>query len=246
MAQNDFPSIPVLETGFDLDLLRQSGFYCANQPEHGPVPGAFFMTVFAGPLAGTFRCLQLACDLSNGYEYARTLTVSGWSTWNSMSGAAAGSSGVLHGAGAPNPGTGADGDFYIDTSLWYVYGPKTAGAWGSGTPMTGPQGPQGLKGDQGNQGLQGVAGNTMLNGTGAPSNGLGVNGDFYFDTAAVAIYGPKAAGAWPGAARRVTCHQLVRQGRIESTSPHTSNTNHNKSNKTAPQVGRRFNLVKPP
>lgn len=40
--------------------------------------------------------------------------------------------------------------------------------------------------------------NTVFAGTGAPSAGLGVNGDLYFDTTAGAtkIYGPKAAGAW--------------------------------------------------
>jgi hypothetical protein len=37
----------------------------------------------------------------------------------------------------------------------------------------------------------------VLNGTGAPSSGLGVNGDFYIDPAAQLIYGPKASGAWP-------------------------------------------------
>lgn len=38
--------------------------------------------------------------------------------------------------------------------------------------------------------------NTILNGTGAPNAGLGNDGDFYIDTAAVAIYGPKNTGAW--------------------------------------------------
>ena len=38
--------------------------------------------------------------------------------------------------------------------------------------------------------------NTVLNGKGAPSNTLGINGDFYIDTATSNIYGPKTAGAW--------------------------------------------------
>src|SRR3990172_3418549 len=33
-------------------------------------------------------------------------------------------------------------------------------------------------------------------GTGAPGAGLGADGDFYIDTAADAIYGPKTGGAW--------------------------------------------------
>lgn len=38
---------------------------------------------------------------------------------------------------------------------------------------------------------------TIRNGTGAPPNSLGNNGDWYIDTAAKELYGPKAAGVWP-------------------------------------------------
>ena len=37
----------------------------------------------------------------------------------------------------------------------------------------------------------------MLNGTGAPQGNLGKDGDFYLDTQADVLYGPKANGAWP-------------------------------------------------
>jgi hypothetical protein len=37
----------------------------------------------------------------------------------------------------------------------------------------------------------------VLNGTGAPASTLGSDGDFYIDTAADVLYGPKAGGAWP-------------------------------------------------
>lgn len=54
-------------------------------------------------------------------------------------------------------------------------------------------------------GTNGTNGNTILNGTGAPSNGLGNNGDYYLNnTPPPCLYGPKAAGAWPG-----TCVSLV-------------------------------------
>lgn len=48
--------------------------------------------------------------------------------------------------------------------------------------------------------LYGSNGKSVLNGAGAPSNGLGVDGDFYLRDPATApqMYGPKAAGAWPG------------------------------------------------
>ncbi len=42
---------------------------------------------------------------------------------------------LLNGSGAPSAGLGADGDFYIDTSANAIYGPKTAGSWGSGTAL---------------------------------------------------------------------------------------------------------------
>ncbi|MEO6977358.1 MAG: hypothetical protein ABI113_03235, partial [Mucilaginibacter sp.] len=37
---------------------------------------------------------------------------------------------------------------------------------------------------------------TILNGTGAPANTLGNNGDFYLDVNTYLLYGPKASGAW--------------------------------------------------
>lgn len=55
----------------------------------------------------------------------------------------------------------------------------------------------GLGSGGGGSGTPGADGKTILNGTSAPSNSLGTNGDFYIDTAAVKLYGPKAAGAWP-------------------------------------------------
>jgi hypothetical protein len=39
--------------------------------------------------------------------------------------------------------------------------------------------------------------NTVLNGKGAPSNNLGINGDFYIDTRSLLISGPKVGGKWP-------------------------------------------------
>lgn len=97
---------------------------------------------------------------------------------------------VRSGSGAPAGGLGVDGDFYINTAAWTIYGPKTAGAWGSATSLVGPTGPAGTNGTNGN---------TILNGSGVPSAGLGVNGDFYINTAANTIYGPKTAGAWGSA-----------------------------------------------
>lgn len=52
-------------------------------------------------------------------------------------------------------------------------------------------------------GLQGPRGTGILNGTGAPSNSLGIDGDFYLDIEVVGgrpkyhLYGPKTNGSWP-------------------------------------------------
>lgn len=40
--------------------------------------------------------------------------------------------------------------------------------------------------------------NAFRSGTGAPSDSLGSNGDFYFDTASGTMWGPKASGSWTG------------------------------------------------
>lgn len=40
---------------------------------------------------------------------------------------------LLNGAGAPNGLIGNDGDFYIDTDFYSIYGPKAGGVWGTGT-----------------------------------------------------------------------------------------------------------------
>ena len=102
---------------------------------------------------------------------------------------------------------GRDGDFYLDTAAGVLYGPKAGGTWpATGTSLagnpgaTGPAGPQGVPGPPGLTGPQGPAGangNTILNGTGAPGVSLGADGDFYLDTAAGVLYGPKTGGSWP-------------------------------------------------
>ena len=77
------------------------------------------------------------------------------------------------------------------------------------TGATGLQGPAGLigltgltgaKGDPGAAGLKGLDGRTVLSGTGSPvtSAATGVAGDFYLDTAANLLYGPKVGADWTG------------------------------------------------
>jgi len=50
---------------------------------------------------------------------------------------------LLYGSTAPSSSTGNNGDFYINTTNNYLYGPKASGAWPSGTPLTAGTGPAG-------------------------------------------------------------------------------------------------------
>jgi hypothetical protein len=50
---------------------------------------------------------------------------------------------VLYGAADPVAGTGVNGNFYINTTTHFLFGPKAGGAWPAGTSLVGPQGPKG-------------------------------------------------------------------------------------------------------
>lgn len=70
---------------------------------------------------------------------------------------------ILSGSQNPANNTGEDGDFFINTSANYLFGPKNAGIWPSGISLQGPQGLPGIQGEtgpQGPQGLPGVQGDT--------------------------------------------------------------------------------------
>jgi len=86
---------------------------------------------------------------------------------------------------------GVNGDYYINLSTYYFFGPKANGIWPAGISIVGPTGTDGTNG------INGTNGNSILNGTSAPDNSLGNNGDFYLDTANYNLYGPKTSGAWP-------------------------------------------------
>jgi len=110
---------------------------------------------------------------------------------------------VLNGNTNPTAGTGVNGDFYINTATNTLFGPKANGNWPIGVSMVGPtgatglQGPAGAAGSQGIQGVAGTNGTAVLNGNTNPTAGIGVNGDFYINTATNELFGPKANGTWP-------------------------------------------------
>ena len=103
------------------------------------------------------------------------------------------------GSGVPANALGRDGDFYFRTDTDDVY-QRSAGAYsvianlkGSAGPQgiagaQGPQGQQGPQGDDGVPGADGIDGATWRSGSGAPSNGVGQDGDFYFRTDTDDVY----------------------------------------------------------
>ncbi|MEQ9251183.1 MAG: tail fiber domain-containing protein [Cytophagales bacterium] len=117
-----------------------------------------------------------------------------WGTGTSLVGptGAAGANGIdgntiLSGLIDPTPGDGVDGDFFINTTTDSIFGPKTAGVWGTGTSLVGPAGAAGTNG---------IDGNTILSGLIDPTPGDGVDGDFFINTTTDSIFGPKTAGVW--------------------------------------------------
>jgi hypothetical protein len=94
---------------------------------------------------------------------------------------AAGASGadgrtVHSGAGTPSAGLGIDGDFYINTLVSTLYGPKISGSWGSPTSLIGPQGATGATGLQGATGATGPSTGTQVV---FGANALGTTGTRY-------------------------------------------------------------------
>ncbi|MEI7608952.1 MAG: LamG domain-containing protein [Rhodospirillaceae bacterium] len=92
------------------------------------------------------------------------------------------------GSTAPSAGTGANGDHYLNTATGDVY-VKASGAWGSAIGnIRGPQGPAG----------SGSPGSTWYSGSGAPSAGTGINGDYYLNITTGDVY-TKSSGSWGSA-----------------------------------------------
>ena len=82
------------------------------------------------------------------------------------------------GTTAPAAGTGAVGDWFLDTTTWDAY-EKTGSGWVVVVNLRGPIGPKGDKGDtgaNGANGAQGVKGDTGANGTQGAKGDTGANG----------------------------------------------------------------------
>jgi hypothetical protein len=100
---------------------------------------------------------------------------------------------ILRGFGPPVPQAGVLGDLYIDVNTWFIYNKRS-------TDRTDPWGRY----------LFEVPATYQLRlkwfGASAPTNDIGIDGDYFLQWGGYpnygiqpSVYGPKAAGVWPGA-----------------------------------------------
>jgi hypothetical protein len=87
---------------------------------------------------------------------------------------------------------------------WNVQGPTGSKGPEGAQGLQGPRGASGETGPTGDQGPRGLAGvdggssnSTVRSGAGIPASSIGADGDFYIDTTANKIHGPKGNGEWP-------------------------------------------------
>ncbi|MGL3807701.1 hypothetical protein ACSYDW_16590 [Paeniglutamicibacter sp. R2-26] len=88
---------------------------------------------------------------------------------------------IHNGVGSPSDTLGIDGDFYLDTQDFVVYGPKAGGVWPNLTQKLigeqGPIGPSGPTGAQGPVGATGATGETGQTGAAGPTGAAGSTGE---------------------------------------------------------------------
>ena len=143
--------------------------------------GATWYTGSGAPSAGlgVNGDLYLSTTTSDVYQKSG----GSWSVICNIKGAtgAAGAPGSVwyNGSGAPSGATGIDGDYYLNTANSDVYY-KSGGSWSVVANI---------------KGGNGANGSVWYNGTGAPSAGLGVNGDYYLNNANGDVY-TKSGGSW--------------------------------------------------
>ena len=94
-----------------------------------------------------------------------------------------------NGAGVPSGASGSIGDYYMNNTNGDVYLKTGASTWTLQTNI------RGTTGASGTNGTNGTPGAVWRNGSGAPSAGLGIDGDYYLNTANSDVYF-KASGAY--------------------------------------------------
>lgn len=134
--------------------------------------------------------LPVSGSLGDGYIISGELWVWTGTEWEDV-GVIQGPAGtdgrtILSGSVDPTTeGEGEDGDFYINTTSWQIFGPKDT-TWPAGVDLIGADGVDGT---------DGADGRTILSGAVDPTT-EGEDGDFYLNTATSTLFGPKDT-TWP-------------------------------------------------
>jgi len=156
--------------------------------------GSIWYTSAGIPGSGTGVDGDFYLNSINGDVYTKTL--GSWNTPILNIIGAPGTAGVdgasfLTGAGVPSGGLGNNGDTYVDlTSPNLDIYSKSGGVWvDTGVDLKGATGAAGTNGTNGSDG------NSLYQGVGVPTSGLGVDDDSYIDSASKNLY-KKTAGAW--------------------------------------------------
>ncbi len=95
------------------------------------------------------------------------------------------------GSAIPSNGSGVDGDYYLRTSNGDVY-LRTSGSY---SIVGNIKGATGGTGSNGTNGTNGAPGSVWRSGSGAPSNGTGIDGDYYLRTSNGDVY-TRASGTY--------------------------------------------------
>ena len=111
---------------------------------------------------------------SNNYQDMGTTQF--WSVPYAFYAGKSGSSTFMAGGTDPSTVIGDNGDFYLNTNTYSLFGPKTNGNWGAGKSLVGPQGATGAQGVQGVQGLTGSAGPQGIQGLTGATGPQGIQG----------------------------------------------------------------------
>lgn len=168
----------------DQNVLQWSAANGQWQPGQIPATGAA-----APPATCPAGSLYLRSDSVNNIQ--QLYVCANTNTWAMVS--------IASGPAAGRPANCVAGQTWLSTdsgAMTYCSATGNPGTWSA--TLAGPQGPAGP------QGTAGTNGNTIWNGSTAPSGNLGANGDFYLNTATSCLYGPKAAGSWPGTCTALT------------------------------------------
>ena len=84
---------------------------------------------------------------------------------------------IRNGKGAPTNAIGVDGDFYMDTLKFDLYGPKANGHWPAPVSLRGPAGTNGVNGTAGKNGASGGPGSAIsVAGAKGPQGSTGAQG----------------------------------------------------------------------